>query len=68
MDLEKAGDKEAAGAEVEVFEEEEDGAGLALEARSVLRRPVFVPIAGEFRLTGGVYPVFKQDALTAEHL
>jgi hypothetical protein len=68
LDLEEAGDEEAAGVEREVFEEEEDGAGLALEARLVLRRLVFVPIAGQSFLIGEVYPVFKQDALTAEHL
>ena len=62
MDLEEVEE----GAEAEVLEEEEDGAGSGHEGRLDLRRPAFVPIAGEFHLTGGGRLVFKQDVLTAE--
>lgn len=65
MDLEEA---EEAGAEVEVLEEAEDGGGLDLEARSGLRRAVFVPIAEQLFLIGEDCPVFRQDALIAARL
>jgi len=67
LGLEKA-EVEAAGAEVEVLEEAEDGGvGSDLEARLGLQRAVFAPIVEQLFLIGEDCLVFRQNVLIVVH-
>ena len=62
MDLEEA-EEEAAAAEVEVFAEAEDGAGLDRKDPPALQKLVFALIAERLRLISWDCPVFVHGAL-----